>query len=75
MTEAPGEIRSDCLYRLAELKRRLAWGEHAVRQARKAGLRLRRFGREKYALGQDVLDFFKRLDDDMDGGIDRDDIS
>lgn len=56
-----GSIRGDELLRLAELKRRLGWGEHAVRQARKAGLRLIAFGREKYALGSDVLAFFGRL--------------
>jgi len=51
-----GEVMS-----LAELKRRLKWREHAVRQARKAGLRLIRFGSQKYALGSDVLDFFRQL--------------
>lgn len=56
-----GSIDGNELLRLAELKRRLGWGEHAVRQARAAGLRLIAFGREKYALGSDVLDFFRRL--------------
>jgi hypothetical protein len=51
------------LYRLCEVKRRLAWGEHAIRQARLAGLRLVNFGREKYCTGDDLLDFFARLAD------------
>jgi hypothetical protein len=46
---------------LSELKRRLGWGEHAVRQARRAGLRFTVFGREKYVLGEDVLEFFRTL--------------
>jgi len=56
-----GSIRSDELLSLTELRRRLGWQEHAVRQARRAGLRLVSFGREKYVLGRDVLDFFARL--------------
>lgn len=60
---AVGVIRGDELYRLQELQRRMSWGEHATRQARAAGLRLVSFGREKYALGADVLAFFRRLSD------------
>ena len=56
-----GSIRADELLTLRELKARLGWGEHAVRQARRAGLRLIPFGREKFALGSDVLAFFTRL--------------
>ena len=63
-----GVIRRDEVYRLAELKRRLGWQEHAVRQARLAGLRLIPFGREKYVLGDDLLDFFQRLADQARGG-------
>lgn len=58
---APGVIRDGEVYRLAELQRRLGWHEHAVRQARLAGLRLIPFGREKYVLGSDALEFFRRL--------------
>ena len=57
----PAVIRTGELYSLAELRRRLGWAEHAVRQARIAGLRLVVFGRAKYALGSDVLKFFERL--------------
>ncbi len=63
-----GVVRADEVYRLAELKRRLGWQDHALRQARRAGLRLIPFGREKFALGSDVLDFFRRLADKQDGG-------
>jgi len=62
-----GSVDGNELLRLAELKRRLGWGEHAVRQARAAGLRLVAFGREKYALGADVLDFFRRLAEEQAG--------
>lgn len=60
-----GVILKDAVYTLAELRQRLRWQEHAVRQARMAGLRIRRFGRSAYVLGSDVLDFFGRLGDDL----------
>jgi hypothetical protein len=59
--EPAAVIRADELYSLAELRRRLGWAEHAVRQARLAGLRMVVFGRAKYVLGSDVLAFFARL--------------
>ncbi|HUT88947.1 MAG TPA: hypothetical protein VMY37_05605 [Thermoguttaceae bacterium] len=62
-----GSIQAGEVLTLAELKRRLGWGEHAVRQARRAGLRLIPFGREKFALGSDVLAFFTRLGEQQPG--------
>ena len=64
---APAVIRAGELYSLVELRRRLQWQEHAVRQARVSGLRLVTFGRAKYALGSDVLKFFERLADQQAG--------
>lgn len=58
---APAVVRSGEVYSLAELRRRLGWAEHSVRKARVAGLRLVVFGRQKFALGSDVLKFFERL--------------
>jgi hypothetical protein len=59
----PAVIRSGEVYSLAELRRRLQWQEHALRMARAAGLRLVSFGRQKFVLGSDILEFFKRLGD------------
>lgn len=56
-----GVVRDGELYSLRELARRLGWHEHALRQARAAGLPMIRFGKEKYILGADVLAFFRRL--------------
>lgn len=70
MTATPkptGSIRTDEILPLPELKRRLGWGEHAIRQARRKGLRLIGFGRGKYALGADVLAFFERLAAEQEG--------
>jgi hypothetical protein len=62
-----GSVQAGEVLTLAELKRRLGWGEHAIRQARRAGLRLIPFGREKYALGMDVLAFFQGLAEQQPG--------
>lgn len=58
---APAVVNGNEVYSLGELRRRLQWQEHAVRQARLSGLRLITFGRQKFVLGSDVLDFFARL--------------
>ena len=65
---APGVIRDGEVYRLRELCRRLGWHEHSLRQARAAGLPMIVFGREKFILGSDVLDFFRRLADRQAAG-------
>jgi len=57
----PRFVSAGEVYPLPELTRRLGWGEHALRQARRAGLRVIAFGRCKYVLGSDVVDFFHRL--------------
>jgi hypothetical protein len=58
---ASGVIRRGELYRLRAFIREMGWGEHALRQARVAGLKMISFGREKYVLGDHALDFFERL--------------
>ena len=63
---APGVVRAGEVYRLKELCRRLHWREHSLRQARLAGLRIIRFGREAYILGDDALDFFRRIGDEQE---------
>lgn len=55
--DAPGLIVADSLYTLAEIQARLKLGQYAMRQARRAGLRVRRIGRRTYVLGRDVIQF------------------
>lgn len=57
--DAPGLVAGDTLYTLAEIQDRLKLGQHAMRQARRAGLRVRRIGRRGYVLGRDVLEFIE----------------
>ena len=53
----PGVISADSLYTLGEVRERLKLGEAAMRQARRAGLKVRTIGRRRYVLGKDLLDF------------------
>jgi hypothetical protein len=53
--KAPGLVSADCLYTLAEVQERLKLGQAAMRQARRAGLRVRKIGRRRYVLGRDLL--------------------
>ena len=55
--DAPGHITGDALYTLDEIRERLRLGDHAMRQARRAGLKVRRIGRRGYVLGSDVIEF------------------
>lgn len=60
-TAGPRSIPANTVMTLREAARRLGWKTHAVRQAKKAGLRVIRFGRQDYVLGNDVIGFFQRL--------------
>ena len=53
----PGHITGDALYTLDEIRHRLKLCDHAMRQARRAGLKVRRIGRRGYVLGSDIIQF------------------
>ena len=57
----PAVVRADELYSLEEAARRLRWRTHSVRQAKRAGLRVIRFGSRDYISGRAILEFFDRL--------------
>ncbi len=56
----PGVILPDALYRLDEAAARAGWGGHALRAARRRGLRIHRYGKRGYVAGRDLLDFITR---------------
>jgi hypothetical protein len=58
----PGAIVSDALYRLDEAAARLGWGGHALRAARRRGLKIHRCGKRGYVAGRDLLDFITKGD-------------
>jgi hypothetical protein len=60
----PGAILSDALYRLDEAAARLGWGGHALRAARRRGLKVHRCGKRGYVAGRDLLAFITKGDPD-----------
>jgi len=60
----PGAIVSDALYRLDEAAARLGWGGHALRAARRRGLKIHRSGKRGYVTGRDLLSFITKGDPD-----------
>jgi DNA-binding FadR family transcriptional regulator len=59
-TEAPGVINAAECYTLAELMRRFGLTKSGLRQARRDGLVLRRWGKRTYVTGADVLAFLEK---------------
>lgn len=57
----PRCISAHEVYPLAEVARRLGWGQRSIRAAQRRGLRTIPFGKMKYCLGADVLRFFEAL--------------
>ena len=53
---------------MREFGRRLDLHDKALSDAQKAGLRTVVFGRQKFVLGSDALDFFRRLAEQQAGG-------
>jgi sugar/nucleoside kinase (ribokinase family) len=60
LNENAGFIEPQILYRLPEAMRRLGWGAHAMRAARRAGLTVRYAGRCGFVLGRDIIDYIER---------------
>lgn len=58
-TSALGEIRADSVYPLEVFRRRTGLDTWAMRQARRAGLRVVRVGRRGFILGSDWVDYLK----------------
>ena len=63
-----GSIRADEVLPLEVLRQRFGIGTKGVAAMRRAGLRIRRVGRQGYVLGTDLLDFFARLPPDGEEG-------
>jgi hypothetical protein len=49
------------LYRLDELKRRMAWTDSSLRSARRRGLRVLGHGKRRYVKGRDVIRFLESV--------------
>ncbi|MBC7856468.1 MAG: hypothetical protein IAF94_23810 [Pirellulaceae bacterium] len=53
----PGTVEPETLYTLDEIKARLRWSLHSMRQARRRGLKVRYVGGRGFVHGQAVIDF------------------
>ena len=62
-----GVVRPGELLTLREFCKRVHFGEHALRQARRHGLRTIQFGRMKFILADDAIAFFRRLGEEQGG--------
>ncbi len=63
-----GSISADAIYPMREFGRRLDLHNKALADAQRAGLRTILFGRCKFVLGSDALDWFKRLAEQQAAG-------
>jgi hypothetical protein len=54
-----GVISAVELYSLTQLKQRLGWSKHALREARRAGLPIRRFGTRSYVSGRELISWME----------------
>jgi hypothetical protein len=52
-----GVVRPEEMLSLDAIKRRLGWGNHALREARHNGLKVRYVGVRGYLLGKDVIEY------------------
>lgn len=57
-------IENGCTYPLDEFQRRSGLGRHALRQARKGGLKVLRLGGRAYVRGEDFNSFLAELPSD-----------
>ena len=55
LPSVPGTILPDALYRLDEAAARAGWGSHALRAARRRGLKIHRCGKRGYVAGADLI--------------------
>ncbi len=57
MSQPTGQIEPQTLYSLEEFKQVSGMGSWALRQARKAGLKMLKIGNRKFVKGQSFIDF------------------
>lgn len=62
---APGIISRDASYTVREFCRRTGLGRYALTQARRAGLKVRASGQNRFILGSDWLDYLASLDEPL----------
>ena len=56
----PGAIAKDAMYSLPEIKSRLGISDSGLREARRKGLPVHRFGKRGFISGAELIDFVTR---------------
>ncbi|QDT84775.1 hypothetical protein [Gimesia chilikensis] len=65
MPEPTGQIEPQTLYSLEEFKQVSGMGNWALRQARKAGLKMLKIGNRKFVKGQAFIDFLDSQNEEI----------
>lgn len=55
--EELGPVQANCIYPLSLFQRLTGLKQHAMRQARRRGLRILKCGRHNFVLGSDFIEF------------------
>lgn len=63
MDHSPSFVESGCLYLVEEARSRLRVGDWAWRKMRRAGLPVIYQGKQAYVLGEDLIEFFRKVRD------------
>lgn len=62
-TPQTGEIRPDVCYPLRTFMQLAGLGRHAMRSARRKGLRVRRTANRAFVMGADWMEYLQRVDE------------
>ena len=65
LAEAPGTIERSVFYRLDEFQNRVKWSRHAMRQARREGLKVRYMHGRAYVSGDDFQGILRGFSGDI----------
>ena len=57
----PSLVEPHVLYHLSEFQSRLGWGKHAMRTARRKGLKVIDMGGRRYVHGRDFFDYLETI--------------
>lgn len=68
LNKLPASVEAGSVLTLQELARRLRWKRHSIRQARRLGLPVVRFGSRDYCLTDDVVMWFRTLREQQQKG-------
>jgi len=57
----PAIVEKGCVYTVVELCKRLRWKSHSLRQAKRLGMPVIRFGSRDYCISDQFIDWFEQI--------------